>query len=121
MAGNWNFTADSEIQKELANELYKSADNFDTKVGQMYTQIDVMGSEQAWVGEDYDLFKLGCDGYKGAMKDLSDSFRMYAKHFEKVSSGTEQLATELINMVQNSTSVDMVVNLDDGIVSTNTN
>lgn len=113
MAGNWNFTADSEIQKELANNLNVDANNFDAKVTDMYTQIDTMGSEQAWVGEDYDLFKTGCDGYKGAMKDLSDSFRMYAKHLEKISTGTEELATTLIGMVQNITAIQTVVDLAD--------
>ena len=110
--GNWDFTADSDIQKELADKLYVAADNFDDRVSQMYTQIDNMGTQQAWVGEDYDLFKLGCEGYKGAISDLGDSFRMYAKHFEKISSGTENLANELINIVNNMTNID-VVNLDE--------
>lgn len=100
MAG-WDFTADSEIQTGLANKLKDEADKYDGKVDEMYGQIDSLGA--SWVGEDYDMFKTGTEGYRGALKDLSEGIRMYAKHFEGMSDGTSTLASELIAIVQNLT------------------
>ncbi len=98
---NWNFTADSDIQKEVSKELNNAADNFDAKIALMYGQIDGMSAN--WVGEDFDAFKEGTHNYEGALKDLSDSFRMYSKHFESLSDATYTLATELIAIVNNMT------------------
>lgn len=103
MAGSWDFTADSDIQKDLSNNLNEAADKFDVKVSDMYKEIDSLGSNSYWVGEDYDAFKTGTEGYKNALQDLSDGIRMYGKHFEEMAGGTDTLATELINIVQNMT------------------
>lgn len=98
---NWDFTADSEIQEELAGKVDTAANNYDTKVELMYTQINSMS--QYWVGEDYDKFVEGTEGYRNALKDLSDGMRMYSKHFTKMASGTDELASELIDIVNNMT------------------
>ncbi len=100
MAG-WDFTADSSLQLELSGRLNKGADNFDTKIGELYGQIDSLGAH--WVGEDYDAYKTGADGYKTALQDLSDGIRMFGKHFENLSTGTEGLAGELANLILNAT------------------
>lgn len=97
----WSFTVDSEIQTELTNNLNEKADNFDNKVTNMYEQINSLGD--SWVGDDYDFYKTGTEGYKKALADLSDSIRMYAEHFNKMSKGTEELTTELINIVETMT------------------
>jgi len=99
----WNFTADSELQKTLADDLNKAADQYDDKVKSMYKEINSMGSNNYWVGEDYNAFKTETEGYKNALKDLSNGVRMYSKHFKKMSKGTEQLASELIEIVENMT------------------
>ncbi len=100
MAG-WDFTADSEVQKDLAQKLNEGADNFDTKIGEMYSEIDSLSTH--WVGEDYDAFKTGTEGYKTALQDLSDGIRMFSTHFDLVATGTEELASELISIILNAT------------------
>lgn len=103
MAGSWDFTADSEIQTELSNSLKEAADKFDGRVSDMYTEIDSLGSNNYWVGEDYNEFNTGTHGYENALKDLSEGIRMYGKHFSEMATGTDSLATELISIVQNLT------------------
>ena len=103
MAGSWDFTADSEIQTELSNSLNEAADKFDGRVSDMYTEIDSLGSNNYWVGEDYNEFNTGTHGYENALKDLSEGIRMYGKHFSEMATGTDSLATELISIVQNMT------------------
>ena len=93
----WNFTADSELQAELAKNMNLLAKQFDEKITELYNKIDSMGSEKHWIGEDYDAFKNGCEGYKGALKDLSRSFRMFANHLYKISDGTIEYANEINN------------------------
>ena len=102
--GGWDFTADTEIQEQLANRMDELADNFDQKVGTLYEQIDSIGTNKYWVGEDYDQFCVGTEGYKGAIKDLSNSIRLYANHTRKISEGTSELSTELIGIVNTITS-----------------
>lgn len=101
--GSWNFTADSEIQAELATRLNEAAEKFDTRVTEMYQQIDSMGANKNWVGEDYDAFKTGTEGYKQALSDLDNTLRMYSEQYKKMSEATEELSTELINIVNTST------------------
>ena len=103
MAGSWDFTADSEIQTELSNSLKEAADKFDGRVSDMYTEIDSLGSNNYWVGEDYNEFNTGTHGYENALKDLSNGIRMYSEHFSEMATGTDSLATELISIVQNMT------------------
>lgn len=103
MAGSWDFTADSDIQTELSNKLNEAADKYDAKVEAMYSEIDSLGSNNYWVGEDYDAFKTGTEGYKTALQDLSNGIRMYGAHFEAMATGTDTLATELIAIIQNMT------------------
>lgn len=98
---NWDFTVDSELQKELSEKINKSAENYDVKVEQMYSQISSMG--QHWVGEDYDKFAEGTEGYHNALNDLSDGMRMYAKHLDKMVAGTDELSAELIAIINNIT------------------
>lgn len=99
----WDFTADSDIQNSLASSLDTAADNFDERVDALYSNIDSMGSGGSWIGEDYDAFNTGVHGYENALDDLSDGIRMYAEHFRKMSTGTETLATELVQIIQNLT------------------
>lgn len=101
MAG-WDFTADSSIQKTLAKTLNDGADKFDTKIGEMYSEIDSLSAH--WVGEDYDTYKTGTEGYKTALQDLSNGIRMFGKHFEALSTGTEALASTLASTILNATS-----------------
>lgn len=103
MAGNWDFTADSDIQTELSSKLNEAADKYDAKVEAMYKEIESLGSNSYWVGEDYDAFKTGTEGYKTALKNLSDGIRMYGAHFETMATGTDTLASELIAIIQNMT------------------
>ena len=98
---NWDFTVDSDIQRELADNLENKANNYEERVHDMYSQINAMS--EFWVGEDYNLFKEGTEGYKNALQDLSDGIKMYAIHFEKLADGTDELSQELINIVENMT------------------
>ncbi|HAB65738.1 MAG TPA: hypothetical protein DCE23_00075 [Firmicutes bacterium] len=93
----WDFTADSEKQTEIAKKISDAADKFDEKVDAMYSQIGNMGTY--WVGEDYNAYKEGTEGYRNALSDLSDSLRMYSKHFEKVASSTEVLTQNLVTTI----------------------
>ena len=61
----WNFTVDSELQLELSNKMKERADQFDGQITKLYGQIDSMGSNKYWVGEDYDAFKSGYNGTNG--------------------------------------------------------
>lgn len=97
----WDFTADSDIQTEVATNIENYATQYEGKVAEMYGKIAEMGS--AWVGDDYDLFVQGTDGYKTALQDLSNSMKMYSNHFKKLSKGTETLASNLIAIVNDLT------------------
>lgn len=99
---SWDFTIDSEKQKDLAEKLSTAADNFDTKVTALYGQIDSMNGT-SWIGEDYDTFHTGVHNYEGALNDLSDSFRMFSEHYKLMADGTDTLATELIGIINNMT------------------
>ena len=101
-SGNWDFTVDSEEQINLADELDKAADNFDSKVRDVYSDINEMGTY--CVGSDYNAFKEGTNGYQQALSDLGDSMRLFSDQFEKTSNGTEELAKELIDIVDTCTS-----------------
>ena len=101
MACAWSFLADSNNQLTLADALTEAANNFDSKKGEMFGKIDNMGNH--WKGEDYDLFNTSAHNYDPALQDFSDSIRMYASQFEKISGATEQLATELISIIMNMT------------------
>lgn len=98
---SWDFTADSENQVLLAKDINTAADDFDGQIKNLYTEIDNLSL--GWVGEDYDSFKEGTNGYSQALQDLSNSMRMFAEHYEKVATGTDTLATELINIVNTCT------------------
>ena len=93
----WDFTADSEIQAELSKNLGDYADKYDEKVAEMYGKIGEMGTY--WIGDDYNQFVTGTDGYKTALADLSNSIRMYSAHFADVSGGTVELADALVEIV----------------------
>lgn len=99
---SWDFTIDSDNQKDLAEKLSTAADNFDTKVTALYGQIDSMKGT-SWIGEDYDTFNTGVHNYEGALQDLSDSFRMFSEHYKLMADGTDTLATELIRIINNMT------------------
>ena len=100
MAG-WDFTADSDYQKEIAEKLSTAADNYDSQITALYSEIDNMGDN--WSGEDYDLFNSSTKAYKPALDDLSAGFRMFSEQFEKMSVGTENLADECIQIILNMT------------------
>lgn len=102
VASSYDFTIDSEEQDSLSSQLDLAADSFEQKVNLMYREIGNMANY--WVGEDYDAYCQATDGYKKALGDLSDSIRMYGKHFEKMSNSTEELTNELIEIVETCTS-----------------
>ncbi len=99
---SWDFTIDSDKQNELAGKLSEAADNFDTKISLLYGQIDSMNGT-SWVGEDYDTFREGVHNYEGALKDLSNGFRMFGEHYKLMAEGTTTLASDLITIVKNMT------------------
>ena len=99
--GGWTFIADSDNQLALADALNQAADNFDARKNEMYGKIDNMGNH--WKGGDYDLFNSSAHNYDGALKAFSDSIRMYGTQFESISGATEQLSSELIEIIMNMT------------------
>ena len=99
----WDFTVDSDIQLELAKFLKEKADDLDTEIANLYTQIGPSNLGTHWVGADYNAFHTGCDGYKEALKDMTDSIRMYATHLEKVAEKTDTLSADLIAITQKMT------------------
>ena len=100
---SWDFTVDSDIQLDMAQLLYDKADELDTQFANLYTQIGPSNLGMHWVGSDYDAFNVGCEGYKQALQDMTDSIRMYAAHFEQVAEGTDYLSTACIDIVTNMT------------------
>lgn len=100
-AGNWDFTVDSEIQDDLVDKINSTAEKFDNQVDSLYSQIESLGT--AWVGEDYDSFKTGTEGYKTALHDLANGMRLFSGHFTEISTGTDELATEIINLINSCT------------------
>jgi uncharacterized protein YukE len=99
----WDFTVDSDIQLDMAKMLKNKADELDTQFANLYTQIGPSNLGTHWVGSDYDAFNVGCEGYKQALQDMTDSIRMYADHFESVAEGTDALSSMCISIVQNMT------------------
>lgn len=99
----WSFTADTDFQQELSQELENAKTKFATCVTNMYSEIDSMGSSGDWKGPDYDAFKQTCEGFHSALDDLGDTFLMFKKHYDRVQTGTDALATELIDIVNNIT------------------
>ena len=99
----WDFTVDSDIQLDMAKMLKNKADELDTEFANLYTQIGPSNLGTHWVGSDYDAFNVGCEGYKQALQDMTDSIRMYADHFESVAEGTDALSSMCISIVQNMT------------------
>ncbi len=97
----WDFTADSDIQRSMAQKIKEKSESLDGEFANLYGEIGNLGTH--WVGEDYNLFSSGCDGYKTALADMTTSMKMYAGHFEKIATGTDELATTLIGIVQNMT------------------
>lgn len=97
----YDFTADSEKQVQLATDLRECATDFDEGVSELYGHID--GLSSTWKGEDYTAFQEGTYGYKIALKDLEESINLFANHFERLSSGTETLANELMSIILNAT------------------
>ena len=59
----WDFTIDSDIQLELAKYLNDKADSLDERFNSLYAQIGPGNLGTHWVGEDYNAFNTGCDGY----------------------------------------------------------
>ena len=99
----WDFTVDSDIQISMAKYLEGKADELDTQFENLYTQIGPSNLGTHWVGSDYDAFNVGCEGYKQALSDMTDSVRMYAGHFRSVADGTDKLSSMCISIVQNMT------------------
>ena len=95
----YDFTADSDIQTTLSGELTAQASEFETQVGQLYSEIDGLAS--SWKGEDYEAFNEGAHGYEKALADLKESIDLFAKHFERLSAGTEELAVSLATIIEN--------------------
>ena len=99
----WDFTVDSDIQLDMAKVLKNKSEELDTQFANLYTQIAPSNLGTPWVGSDYDAFNVGCEGYKQALQDMTDSIRMYADHFESVAEGTDALSSMCISIVQNMT------------------
>ncbi len=95
----YDFTADSDIQTTLSGELTAQASEFETQVSQLYSEIDGLAS--SWKGEDYTAFNEGAHGYEKALADLKESIDLFAKHFERLSAGTEELAVSLATIIEN--------------------
>ena len=114
----WDFTVDSDIQLDMAKYLKEKADELDTQFANLYTQIGPSNLGTHWVGSDYDAFNVGCEGYKQALDDMTDSVRMYASHFEKVADGTDLLSSLCISIVQNMTTRGDALPGSGGAVST---
>ena len=97
----YDFTADSDAQTSLSKELNNQATNFETEYKNLYSEID--GLSGAWVGEDYDAFNSGTHGYETALGDLKNGIDLFSKHFARMSIGTDNLASELVKIIQNAT------------------
>ena len=95
---SWSFTADSDIQDALAKSLNDAADDFDLKVGEVYSIIAGMSGD--WKGSDYDTFVTNTNGYKDALADLAKTMRMFAIHYGYVSQGTTNLASSCVSIIQ---------------------
>lgn len=98
---NWDFTIDSEKQLELADRIENNVENYQLKIAEMYTAINEMG--ESWKGDDYTMFKEGTEGYRASLSDLASSIKMYATHLKDMAKGTDTLAQELSNIIENMT------------------
>lgn len=101
--GNWDFVANSANQTALSQALMDAASAFDARKNDMYTTIGDMGTY--WQGEDYDLFQESAKNYDPALQDFSDGIRMFGTQFETIAANTETLATTLVDIVNNITTV----------------
>lgn len=101
-SGSWDFTVDSELQIAIKDKLNKAADDFDNEVSQLYAAINQKLKEH-WQGNDYDAYANGADAYKEALKDLGNSMRMFANHYDKLATSTDNLAEDLSTLLQNCT------------------
>lgn len=99
----WDFTADSELQAKLAEDLEKASEKFGNKISEVYGKID--GLSSYWVGEDYNLFKEGTDGYKTSIQDFKNSIMVFSDYFKNLSESTNDLAGKLIKAIGDFTSV----------------
>ena len=103
VGGKWTLIVNSVNQLTLSDALMKAADDFDGRKTEMFGKIGEMGTY--WQGEDYDAFNDSTKKYDPALQAFSDTLRMYSDQFGTISTNTETLATELIDIVQNMTSV----------------
>ena len=83
----WDFTIDSEIQSDLSTKLKDASTEYQGKVDEMY---GIIGGDlaSAWIGEDYDAYKVSTDGYKTALADLGKTINMFGLHYESMKTGT---------------------------------
>lgn len=102
-SGSWDFTVDSELQITIKDKLNNAAEEFDSEISELYVAIDQKLKEH-WQGNDYDAYRTGANAYKEALKDLGNSMRMFANHFDKLATATDTLSEELLILIQNATS-----------------
>lgn len=98
---SWDFTIDSEKQKELADRIERNTEIYTERITDMYSAIDELG--QYWTGDDYNMFKDGTEGYRKSLNDLSSGIKMYSTHLKNMAEGTEVLANELTDIIENMT------------------
>ena len=98
--GHWDFTVDSDLQKEYAIKQKELVDLYHSKIEEMYRTFHYLGENDYWRGQDYNLFISGIDGYRTALRDLGESVRAYANHFDtKLVPATDDLASELYQII----------------------
>ena len=98
--GHWDFTVDSDLQKEYAIKQKELVDIYHNKIEEMYRTFHYLGENDYWRGQDYSLFISGIEGYKTALRDLGESVRAYANHFDtKLVPATDDLASELYQII----------------------
>lgn len=103
MSSKWDFIANSVNQTTLATAIKQAATDFDTKKTEMFGKISEMGNH--WKGPDYDAFKENTDKYDPAICAYRDTIQAFSTHFENVSVLTENLATDLTDIVEHMTGV----------------
>ena len=92
----WDFEADAAQQTDLGGKLVSASETFlDNCKDIVETQVGTNLSA-AWVGDDYDTFNQGVQGYYPAIQDLGHTFALFGKHFQSMSGGTEALGDNLI-------------------------
>lgn len=106
MNSGWDFIIDSKNQEELASELTEKAASYRGRIDDLYGEINGMGKDDEWSGDDYDIFQANTTQYKTPIEEVAKVMDTFSSHLNKMSNRTNDLTDELIEIVNNMAKLD---------------